>query len=131
MKEKLRRFMASRYGSDALNQFLSVASIACLTAALISRWAAFYYIGVVLMVYSLFRMFSRNIAARTAENYKFYTLRDRIAGWWRGVRARWDSRRFYRYYACPHCRQKLRVPRGRGRIQISCPKCGTQFIRKS
>ena len=41
----------------------------------------------------------------------------------------WDNRRLYHYYRCPQCRQKLRVPRGRGRIQISCPRCGTQFIK--
>lgn len=43
----------------------------------------------------------------------------------------WDNRKLYHYYRCPQCRQKLRVPRGRGRIQISCPRCGTQFIKKS
>ena len=49
----------------------------------------------------------------------------------RGLKDQWANRKLYHYYRCPKCRQKLRVPRGRGRIQISCPRCGTQFIKKS
>ena len=48
-----------------------------------------------------------------------------------GLKDQWANRKLYHYYRCPQCRQKLRVPRGRGRIQISCPRCGTQFIKKS
>lgn len=131
MREKFRRFMAGRYGSDALNQFLSVLCLVCLVVAMISRIRLFYYLGLAVLIYMYYRMFSRDISRRTAENYKFYTLKNDLAGWWKGRRARWDGRRQYRYYTCPQCRQKLRVPRGRGRIQISCPRCGTQFIKKS
>ena len=49
----------------------------------------------------------------------------------RSLKEQWATRKLYHYYRCPQCRQKLRVPRGRGRIQISCPRCGTQFIKKS
>ena len=49
----------------------------------------------------------------------------------KGWKEQWANRKLYHYYRCPQCRQKLRVPRGRGRIQISCPRCGTQFIKKS
>ena len=49
----------------------------------------------------------------------------------RSLKEQWANRKLYHYYRCPQCRQKLRVPRGRGRIQISCPRCGTQFIKKS
>ena len=68
---------------------------------------------------------------RTEENYKFYTFKDRVDNKFRGWKEQWASRKVYHYYRCPQCHQKLRVPRGRGRIQISCPRCGTQFIKKS
>ena len=55
----------------------------------------------------------------------------RLDGKVRGLKDQWANRKLYHYYRCPKCRQKLRVPRGRGRIQISCPRCGTQFIKKS
>lgn len=131
MKEKFRRFMACRYGNDALNQFLSIAVLACLVLSMLFRVGVFYWIGLALAVYEMFRLFSRNISARTAENYKFYTLQENARRWWHGVRGQWSSRRVYHYYRCPKCHQKLRVPRGRGRIQISCPRCGSQFIKKS
>ena len=78
-----------------------------------------------------YRMFSRNISRRTEENYKYYAVKDRIRNKFSGLKDQWDNRKLYHYYRCPQCRQKLRVPRGRGRIQISCPRCGTQFIKKS
>ena len=131
MKEKFRRFMAGRYGGDDLNQFLCIASLAFLVVAMISHVRLFYYAGLALLLYSYYRMFSRNISKRTAENYRFYTFKENLASDWRSKRSQWASRKQYRYYTCPQCKQKLRVPRGRGRIQISCPRCGTQFIKKS
>lgn len=131
MRERFQRFMAGRYGADALNQFLSILCLVCLVIAMIGRVYLFYWLGLALLIWQYFRMFSRNIPARTAENYKYYTIKERLAGRVRQARARWAGRRFYHYYTCPQCHQKLRVPRGRGRIQISCPRCGTQFIRKS
>lgn len=68
---------------------------------------------------------------RTEENYRFYSLKDRFNNKFRSLKEQWANRKLYHYYRCPQCRQKLRVPRGRGRIQISCPRCGTQFIKKS
>ena len=131
MKEKLRQFMIGRYGTDGLNQFLSIASLVLLLIAIVSRVQIFTWLGIALLIFCYYRTFSRNISKRTEENYKFYTLKDRINGKFRGLKDQWANRKLYHYYRCPKCRQKLRVPRGRGRIQISCPRCGTQFIKKS
>ena len=131
MKEKLRQFMIGRYGTDGLNQFLSIASLVLLLIAIVSRVQVFTWLGIALLIFCYYRTFSRNISKRTEENYKFYTLKDRIDGKFRGLKDQWANRKLYHYYRCPKCRQKLRVPRGRGRIQISCPRCGTQFIKKS
>ena len=123
--------MIGRYGTDGLNQFLSIASLVLLLIAIVSRVSLFTWLGVALLIYCYYRTFSRNISKRTEENYKFYTLKDRVDGKFRGLKEQWANRKVYHYYRCPQCRQKLRVPRGRGRIQISCPRCGTQFIKKS
>ena len=131
MREKLRRFMIGRYGTDGLNQFLSIASPVLLLIAIVSRISLFTWLGVVLLGLYYYRMFSRNISKRTEENYKYYAVKDRIRNKFSGLKDQWDNRKLYHYYRCPQCRQKLRVPRGRGRIQISCPRCGTQFIKKS
>ena len=131
MREKLRQFMIGRYGTDGLNQFLSIASLVLLLIAIISRVNLFTYLGASLLIFCYYRTFSRNISKRTEENYKFYTLKDRVDNKFKGWKEQWANRKVYHYYRCPQCRQKLRVPRGRGRIQISCPRCGTQFIKKS
>ena len=115
MKEKFRQFMIGRYGTDGLNQFLSMASIVLLLLSLLTRFSLFTWLGLALLILCYYRSLSRNISKRTEENLK----------------DQWANREVYHYYRCPKCRQKLRVPRGRGRIQISCPRCGTQFIKKS
>lgn len=131
MKEKLRRFMAGRYGTDALNQFLSIAAVVFILIAIVSRVDLFTYIGLAMLIWCYYRTFSRNISKRTEENYKFYSCKERVENKFSGLKDQWANRKQYHYYRCPQCRQKLRVPRGRGRIQISCPRCGTQFIKKS
>ena len=131
MRERFRRFMAGRYGTDALNQFLSIVSIVLLLVALLTRGNLFTWVGMGVLIWCYYRTFSRNIPKRTEENYKFYTLKQQLEGKVRSLKEQWANRKLYHYYRCPQCRQKLRVPRGRGRIQISCPRCGTQFIKKS
>ena len=115
MREKLRQFMIGRYGTDGLNQFLSIASLVLLLIAIISRVNLFTYLGAALLIFCYYRTFSRNISKRTEENYKFYTLKDRVGNKFKGWKEQWANRKVYHYYRCPQCRQKLRVPRGRGR----------------
>mgnify|MGYP002767633448 FL=1 len=84
-----------------------------------------------LLVAVYFRMFSRNIPARSQENAKYYYLRTQLQKRMNQYKTRWAQRKFYHYYRCPHCHQQLRVPRGRGKIEITCPKCHTEFVKKS
>ena len=128
MREKLRQFMIGRYGTDGLNLILSIASLVLLLIAIISRVSLFTYLGAALLIFCYYRTFSRNISKRTEENYKFYTLKDRVDNKFKGWKEQWANRKVYHYYRCPQCRQKLRVPRGRGRIQISSPRCGAPVI---
>ena len=131
MREKFRRFMTGRYGSDGLNQFLSICALVLLAISLLLRSSLVSWLGIAVLGFCYWRMLSRNISRRTEENYKFYSFQERLTGKWKGIRRRWADRKTYRYYRCPKCRQLLRVPKGRGRIEISCPRCGTQFIKKS
>ena len=131
MREKFRQFMVGRYGTDGLYQFLNIASLVLILVYILTRLPLLLYVGVVLLGLCYYRMFSRNISKRTEENSRFYSLKDRVYNKLRSLKEQWANRKLYHYYRCPQCRQKLRVPRGRGRIQISCPRCGTQFIKQS
>lgn len=130
MREKLQRFMWGRYGNDKLNQFLMICAMVLLVVSMFLP-GPFYLAAVIVMVYAYFRMFSRNIAKRAAENqlYLAKTLKIRTA--FARKKNEMGQRKQYHIYKCPSCKQKIRVPRGRGRIAITCGKCGNEFIKKS
>lgn len=126
----LQRFMAGRYGGDAFGAFLNAAALVCMLLGLI-LWRLLYYVGFALLGYSYFRMLSRDLAKRAGENQWYLARRTAFLQWLAPYRQRFAMRKTYRYFTCPHCRQTLRLPRGRGKVSITCPKCGTQFIKKS
>lgn len=131
MKEKLRQFMQGRNGADELSSVSSIVVIVLLLLSLFTRWSIFYILGLALMIYMYFRMFSRNIAKRRAENQKFLNLRYNVVVAWNKKKNQFAQRKTHRFFKCPSCKQKVRVPKGRGKICITCPKCKTEFIKKS
>ena len=122
-KNKLRQFMAGRYGTDKLNTCILVLGVIVSIVAAILRnpWLTLVFatLSYVLMFWAIFRCFSRNTYKRYQENRRFLMLLDRIKD------------RQHRYYSCPRCRQPVRVPRGKGKIAITCPKCKEKFIKKT
>ncbi len=133
-KESMTRFMAGRYGVDALGRLINVITLIVLVIALITKIPVIYFIGVALLVYQYFRMFSRNIQKRYQENQKYLTFKYKMAikfGKIKNIfKPRADSKT-HRIFKCPKCRQKVRVPKGRGKIEITCPKCKTRFVKKT
>lgn len=135
MKEKIGRFMAGRYGNDKLNQFMMAAFLGCAVLNLFVRnayastvlnsWECL----LILLVY--IRMFSRNISKRYAENQKYLALENRLRRFFGQKRYLMQQRKEYHIYKCPGCKQKIRIPRGKGKISIRCPKCGEEFIKNS
>ena len=123
MREKLRQFMIGRYGTDGLNQFLSIASLVLLLIAIISRVNLFTYLGAALLIFCYYRTFSRNISKRTEENYKFYTLKDRVDNKFKGWKEQWANRKVYHYYRCPQCRQTVHQEELR-HVRICYPESG-------
>ena len=123
----LRRVMTGRYGTDQLNNvLLIIALVLCLLPSILSIFIFIPPLNLLLtlgaytlMGIALFRMFSRNTYKRYEENRRYLRFRERLKD------------RTHRYYQCPRCRQDVRVPRGKGKISITCPKCKEKFIRKS
>ena len=108
---------------------MCVTALVCLVIGLFM--GIFYYIGLLLLLYAYFRMLSRNVHKRYAENIAFMQKTAGVRAKFGQLQQRFALRKTYRYFSCPHCRQQVRVPKGRGKISITCPKCGTQFIKKS
>ena len=141
MKERLRKFMEGRYGADELNRFLTVCGwVLLLTGFVLSgiqnRTAMilgtiFVTLSWALLIWSICRTLSKKTRERAAENYKYFVCKNKVLGWFRRLRTRWQDRKTHRYYRCPQCRATVRVPRGKGKIRITCPKCKHQFVKKS
>ena len=119
----IRTFMAGRYGTDRLNMVILCTGLAASILSMLVRvqpmnlifWALSYG----LMIWAIFRSLSRNTYKRYQENRKFLQFYDRI------------SDRQHRYFDCPKCHQTVRVPRGKGKISITCPKCREKFVKKT
>ena len=131
MKERMQRFMAGRYGNDQLNQFIFIVAIIRMVLEIITRQSLFYTLTLVLLILAYVRVFSRNINKRYEENMKFLQKKDAILNKFRKQKYYAAQRRDFHIYTCPQCKQKIRIPKGKGKISITCPKCRTSFIKKS
>ncbi len=125
--------MEGRYGTDDLSKVLLGACLVCLVLNIFIGFSLLYILALVLLVWCYYRMFSRNIAKRSAENDKYHELLDSFTGLFRrgGRSSNASSSRDYHIYKCPSCGQKIRVPRGKGKILITCPKCHNEFQKRS
>ena len=130
-KEKFMRFMAGRYGADQLSRFLSVMSLVLIVANLFLRSTVLWLLGIAALVLVYLRMFSKNYEKRRRENERFLQLKYRLTGGAQGWLDRQKQRRDYAFFRCPACRAMLRVPRGKGKIRVTCRKCGNAFERKT
>lgn len=131
MRNWLVRFMEGRHGVDHYSRFLSIAACVLLVVSLLLDLQLLWYVSLFLLLYSYFRIFSRNTAKRQAENRKYLTFSYGITSKINAKKQRWRQRKDFRFFPCPGCKAVMRVPKGKGKIQITCPKCGMQFVRKS
>lgn len=131
MRDKLQRFMLGRYGVDELNRCLMVVAMACVVLDLFLRFRIFYLAGVLFLVVCYARMLSKNISKRFQENQKYLHYQFQVKEAFRKWKFKLQEARKFHIYKCPKCKQKIRIPRGRGKISIHCPKCGTDFIKHS
>lgn len=130
MKEKLYRFMIGRYGNDRFNRFLMAISLVFFVLSMF-RIPYVYVLGLITLIYAYFRMLSRNTYKRSLENNKYLQYEYKVRSWWNKQKYNLNQRKIYHIYKCPSCKQKIRIPRGKGKIEIRCPKCGQTFIKKS
>ncbi len=131
MKQKFQQFMSGRYGADQLSRLLMVITLVVLVLSMFRPLRFLYIVAMVVLVYTYFRMFSRNVEKRYAENQKYLNWKYRLVVKKDQRKKRWAQRKTYHFYKCPNCKQTVRVPRGKGNICITCPKCRTEFVKKS
>lgn len=131
MREKFYRFMQGRYGQDQFYRFLVGAAMVCVVLNLFLRKGALTIITWLLLLYALFRMFSKNHRARYEENQKYLNMSAKARYWLGNQKKLMEERKYHHIYTCPKCKQKIRIPKGKGKIMVRCPKCQHEFQKRS
>ena len=131
MREKFLHFMQGRYGADQLYRVKLIGGAVLVILSNFIFEVFFLLLGWILVVLAFVRAFSKDYSRRYAENQKFLELTGKIRKVFGKQRYVMEQRKDYHIYTCPQCRQKIRMPRGKGKVEISCPKCHTKFIKKS
>ena len=137
MRDKFNKFMQGRYGVDDLSRFTMgvalVLIILAMFANIFSRTvgSTLDILGVAAIVYAYIRIFSRNIQQRYAENQKLLQMTSKFRFRFNKEKDLMKQRKTHHIYSCPGCGQKIRIPKGKGKIEIECPKCHTKFVKRS
>lgn len=135
MRDKFNKFMQGRYGTDQLAQFTIGASLLFIILSMFFRRYAvgqiFDLVGILGIVYTYYRIFSRNVQKRYEENQKYLAAVQKLRMRLNREKSIMTQRKTHHIYTCPGCGQKIRIPRGKGKIEIECPKCHVKFIKRS
>lgn len=127
---KLRLFLQGRYGADGFSNFLIALSMISVLISYFKPLRFMYALGLALMAFAVFRFLSKNYDKRYAELRAYQNIISKPKAFLNLAKNKWRDRKTHRYYKCKNCKATLRVPKGRGKIEITCPKCKTKVIKK-
>ncbi len=133
-KDRVARFMYGRYGMDQFSRFLVIEALIFLVLSMFLGGlfhTAFWFLGLISLIFCYVRAFSKNYSKRRAENNWYLKKHNAVKNWFRSLKDRWTQRKDYKFFRCPKCHSLLRVPKGKGRIELGCRQCGHRFERKS
>lgn len=127
----LKKFMTGRYGGDQLSMALLIFSVLLSLIAGAAKIPLLSFIGYIPMGVCVFRMFSKNIKRRSMENYKFSILISPVYAWFKKTQRRFKESKTHTFIKCKNCKAVLRLPKGKGKMIVTCPKCKNEFGVKS
>ena len=128
---KIQQFMVGRYGSDEFSLVLSIAGIIFSFLGNFKYLGFLYFIGTLMIFYSLFRSFSKNYEARRKELNWYLVWSMKPKAQIKLLMNQIRDRKTHRYFKCKSCKTVMRVPKGRGKIEITCPKCRAKVVKKT
>jgi len=131
LRERFQRFMYGRYGMDGLGQFMMWTAVVCMLLSWFVARPFFNTMALVLLVLGYFRMLSKNVQKRYQENCMYYRYVNKVKDFFKKQKCYMQQSKTHHIYKCPKCKQKIRIPRGKGRVAITCRRCGTEFIKNS
>ena len=127
LKNSFMRFMAGRYGPDSLYRFLFFLYLALIIINIFIGSPLIYYLSLAVLIYMMFRFFSKNIAKRQAENIKYWNFKEKIRKWVNLQKNKFKYRKTHIYRKCPNCKANIKLPKKAGNHICNCPKCKQNF----
>ena len=131
LRYKMNRFMEGRYGTDELNMFLLKVAIVVMLLSYLPKMSWLMLIAYGLIIWSLVRSLSRKYHKHRVELYTYIRLKNAVKGRISLAKQIWQNRKTHKYFTCKKCGNVFRVPKGKGKIEVTCPKCKDKSIRKS
>lgn len=130
VRNKVNQFMRGRYGADVFGMFLVICALLLNLIESFTRVYVLSFISLGILIYASYRMLSKNIVKRRIENDKYNEIVTIMKRYWKVFKSNLTDKR-YRYYLCPTCHQMVRVPKGHGKVTITCPNCRNKFEKRS
>ena len=130
MRDKIYRFMQGRYGTDDFYKFLFWVALIGIVINWFFKSQLLSFAVTLILVYAMYRVLSKNHSARYAENQRYLQATAKIRYWFDQQKKLMEERKYHHIYTCPKCRQKIRIPKGKGKIMIRCPKCHHEFQKR-
>ncbi|MBO4265365.1 MAG: hypothetical protein J5922_04740 [Clostridia bacterium] len=131
MRDFFKKFMYGRYGTDSLSGAMYVATIVIFTIGILFQSTVIYALAFAVFVLSLLRSLSKNLPQRRMENAEYIKISGKVKRYIKSRIYRISHAKEYKYLRCPKCHTDLRVPRGKGKITLTCPCCKNRFDGKS
>ena len=131
MRDKIYRFMQGRYGTDDFYKFLFWVALIGIVINWFFKSQLLSFAVTLILVYAMYRVLSKNHSARYAENQRYLQATAKIRYWFDQQKKLMEERKYHHISTCPKCRQKIRIPKGKGKIMIRCPKCHHEFQKRS
>lgn len=126
-----KNLMKDRYGGDQLSIFLLVIALILSFLGSIFAWAWMTIVSYLPLIFSIYRIFSKDREKRSMENYRFAILMSPVYKRYYKIKTAIKERKDYRIFSCPNCQTKVRVPKKKGKVKITCPKCQTTWHKKT
>lgn len=131
LRNTMYRLSYGRYGTDAFSRFLLIGGLGLFLIYLLFGIKLLYSLAIIMLFYNVFRSYSKNFERRRKELDIYLFYKGKFDSKFALQKRMWRERKTHKFFKCPACKTVVRVPKGRGKIEITCPKCHTNFIKKS
>lgn len=125
--DKMQKFLKGRYGVDELYRFLLIICLVVIIVNMFVNSIILRIIELIIFIYAIYRILSKNIYKRNKENKKYLEIKDKIVKFIEYHKQKYRDRNTHMYKKCPKCKQKIRLPLKKGKHTVKCPNCKEKF----